>query len=152
MKRLFFIVMAVLCLGAAPPPPGPATPLVSHQRLEKILGLPGYHRWQTPRNFKKSAENPVSRFFAHVYQGFKSLLSPLIKWLRRIIQRHRTHRHHAPGHRKSGASGFAAVTGALGRILLIFLAVIAGAIVAWIVWRLIQQKGGPKGSEAAAAA
>ncbi|MGC8559169.1 MAG: DUF4129 domain-containing protein [Phycisphaerae bacterium] len=147
MKRLMLIVMTILCLGAAPAPPNPATPLVSHQRLEKILGLPGYHRWQKPLRVRTNDQNFLSRFLRNVDHRIGSIISPLIKWLRAELHKLTLHKHKfhkTTVHSKSGRSDFAALTGAMGRVLLIFLAVIAAGLIAWIAWTLIQQKRGPK--------
>lgn len=144
MKRLMLIALTLLCLAAAPAPSGSPAPLISHQRLEKILGLPGYHRWQRPPISRKAMENPVSRYFSRLYRHLKSWIKPLLKWLKWKVNRHRKvpkMRTHKAGPR---SDDFGAVAGAMGRVLLIFLAVIAAGLIAWIVWTLIQQKRGPK--------
>ena len=144
MKRLMLMVLTLFCLAAAPASPGAPTPLISHQRLEKILGLPGYHRWQRPPISRKVLENPVSRYFSHLYRQLKSLINPLLKWLKWKLNQHHNVRRTRTHKAGSRSDDFGAVAGAMGRVLLIFLAVIAAGLIAWIVWTLIQQKRGPK--------
>jgi hypothetical protein len=149
MKRLLLSVIILLSIvtpafSAAPPP------LVSHQRLNKILGLPGYHRWQNPPGFRKARDNPISRSLDRIYRSLHSWLHNFFKWLRG--PKHKHHKHHATryhGHVHGARGSVSLLTGTTGWILLVVLGLVAAALIAWVFWHLIRQRRAP-GSAATA--
>lgn len=148
MKTIVLLLVAVAALVAVPVSVIAATSDVSHQRLEKILKLPEYHRWESHHGYRAASHNAVLRVLDRISRYLNRLVAPLLRWLRWKM-RGKPHNHsHQNGHHKgaSGAWGLGSLAGVLGKILLSVLALAVIALVGWILWSLWKRQRAPVAS------
>lgn len=145
MNAIKASLVIILLIAAWLPSVATAAPIVSHQRLEKILHLPKYRRWQDHYGYRAANRNEVLRALDSISREFwQGLIKPLLKWVHWHLRYKRSakshYRRHGSGWGSGGAWGLGAAAGGLGKLLLIFLIFIVIGMAAWIGWSLWKQR------------
>lgn len=145
MKNVAPIFILFMLVVTSVPAMGVPAPGVSHTRLEKILHLPQYRRWEIHHGYRRATDNPEFKFLRRMYQNIiRTVINPLQKWMHWKWHLKKTShgKNDRRGHRhgSSGAWGLGAAAGTFGKILLGMLALVAIALGGWIAWSIRRQR------------